>query len=64
MEARNNVRNKVKPFVVRSVLLSGQLRVCRLYVAIAIKLASVIEASPVKLRANLPPFQFRIETGS
>ena len=37
MEARNNVQNKVKAFIVRSVLLSGQY-LCVPGVAIAIKL--------------------------
>ena len=67
MEVRNNGQNKFKSFIVRSVLLSGQLRDHVPDVAIAIKLASVIgqilnNASPVKFQANLQPSQFGTET--
>ena len=60
----------VKSFVVRSVLLSGHFSVCAPGVAIAIKLATVLasvierivnNASPVKLRATLHPFQFGMQ---
>ena len=57
MEARNNVQNKVKAFIVRSVLLSGQFCVCAgcgySYLA-----ASVIE----RIVSNASPVNFNFES--